>query len=285
MDNRKHYLVIGASGAVGQATVALLRGQGHLVDTTFRFEESDTADVTNAEGESLLLDMSSAEGVRRTLDGYFARQGRIDGVAICTGVADAGPLELASLEAVRRTFEVNTLSVLAVYQSAIPRLRESKGALAIVGSISGLMAIPFLGAYSASKFALEGLADIMRREAYRWGVHVGIIEPGTIRTPMTVNQIASTRAQLAALSEEQRALYADMFESFIQRVENRLPTAMEPEEVAEAVVAILTDRVVRSAVGATAIESARFARNADDLAIDEQFRAAFGGSLGPAIRA
>jgi NAD(P)-dependent dehydrogenase (short-subunit alcohol dehydrogenase family) len=281
MDDPKHYLVIGAAGAVGQATVALLRGQGHLVDTTHRAGGTDADDVTDAEGESLILDMSSAEDVRATLDGYFARRKRVDGVAVCSGVADAGPLELASLAAVRHSFEVNTLSVLAVYQSAMPRLRESKGALAIVGSISGLMAIPFLGAYSSSKFALEAMADIMRREAYRWGVHVGIVEPGTIRTPMTVNQIASTRAQLAALSDAQRTLYADMYESFIERVEDRLPASMEPEEVAAAVVAILSDRITRRPVGAGAIESARFARSGDDFAIDEQFRAAFGGSLGP----
>lgn len=274
MAERKYYLVIGANGAVGAATVELLRNAGHIVSVTGRSQVPDAGG-----GEAFTLDMADAEGARATLDGFFARQPAVDGVIVCSGTAQAGPLELAPLATVRHMLEVNTLAVLAVYQAALPALRRSQGVLAIVGSISGIMPVPFLGGYSTSKSALEGLADVMRREAYPWGVHVGIVEPGTIRTPMTLSQLGATREALAALSPEHHALYADFFASFLERVENRLPDAMPPEEVAAATIRLLTERLARLPVGADAVQSAQTARTDDDSSIDAQFRTAFGPSL------
>lgn len=259
----------------------MLLEQGHYVHGTLRDADLATASELPAFASTFSLDMSCAEEVRVRLDKFCGSVDRLDSIAVCTGIADSAPLEIAPLDGVRRMFEINTLSVLAVYQGSLPSLRKTRGTLAIVGSISGIMAIPFLGGYSASKFALEGLADIMRREAYRWGVHVGIVEPGTIRTPMTVNQLAAIQTLLDGLSDEQRTLYGDMFASFSRRVEDRLPSALDPAEVAQAVIGILDGNgVARQPIGLGAVDSVSLARSGNDRAIDDQFRDAFGGSLG-----
>jgi len=279
-NQRKHYLVVGAMGAVGRATAQRLRELGHQVTGTARQCELTEDGWVATLNELLILDMADALGVRIVLDPFFARGIDVDGVIVCTGMAPAGPLELAPLDVARQAFEVNTLSVLAIYQSALPALRRTEGALVIVGSISGIMAIPFLGVYSASKFALEGLADVMRREAYRWGVHVAIVEPGAIRTDMTLNQLEAARRQLEALSPAQRELYEGLFKSFTDRVQSRLPSALEPGEVAEVIYGSLTRRdAARQAIGAGAIDAARFARANGDDTIDRQFRDSYGGSL------
>jgi short-subunit dehydrogenase len=85
---------------------------------------------------------------------------------------------------VRLQFEVNVIGVLAVSQAFLPLLRQSRGRIVNIGSVLGRLAIPFMGAYSASKFALEGLTDAFRIELRPWGIRVSLIEPGPVATPL-----------------------------------------------------------------------------------------------------
>ncbi len=115
----------------------------------------------------------------RVLDGAG-----LDALVNNAGVAVAGPLELLPLDAVRRQLEVNVIGQLAVTQAFLPLIRQATGRIVFMGSIGGVMATPFLGPYCASKFALEGLVDALRIELRPWGIHVAIIEPGSIATPI-----------------------------------------------------------------------------------------------------
>ena len=114
----------------------------------------------------------------------------------------------------RRTFDINTLSGVAIYQSVLPMLRKSKGRIVFISSMAGRSAMPFIGAYVASKYALEGIADVMRREAAPQGVHIVLVEPGGIRTGMVANQLKSNAAEMQALSGEARQLYLYLYEGF-----------------------------------------------------------------------
>jgi NAD(P)-dependent dehydrogenase (short-subunit alcohol dehydrogenase family) len=100
------------------------------------------------------------------------------------GIDIAGPLETSSVAEVRLQFEVNVIGVLAVSQAFLPLLRQSRGRIVNIGSVLGRLAIPFMGAYSASKFALEGLTDAFRIELRPWGIRVSLIEPGPVATPL-----------------------------------------------------------------------------------------------------
>src|SRR5262249_39238806 len=110
--------------------------------------------------------------------------GRLDGLVDNAGIAIASPLEHLPLGELRRQFEVNVVGQLAVGQALLPALRAAPGPVVIVGSIAGTSALPFLGPYAISKFALEAMADSLRVELEPDGVHVSLVRPGTIATPI-----------------------------------------------------------------------------------------------------
>jgi NAD(P)-dependent dehydrogenase (short-subunit alcohol dehydrogenase family) len=107
------------------------------------------------------LDVTSAEDIA-ALDERLPAS--LDGVVNNAGIAVGGPVEGLALDEIRRQFEVNLIGQVAVTQAVLPRLRVSRGRVVFVSSLSGRVAAPMTGAYSASKFALEGLADTLRLE-------------------------------------------------------------------------------------------------------------------------
>ena len=107
---------------------------------------------------------------------------RLDALVANAGIAIAAPLEFLPPEELTRQLDVNVVGQLRVLQAFLPALRVARGRIVIVGSIAGRSALPFLGAYAMSKFALEAMADSLRVELQPWGMHVAIIEPGTIAT-------------------------------------------------------------------------------------------------------
>src|SRR5690606_37555390 len=153
-------LVTGASKGIGEATVLRLAGAGWRVFGGVRREE-DGAALRERAGESVvpvLLDVTDAaqiEAAAATI--RAATGGALQGVVNNAGIAVAGPLEFLPPEALRRQLEVNVIGQLAVTQAMMPMIRAASGRIVMVGSISGRSAMPFVGPYSASKFAMEAL--------------------------------------------------------------------------------------------------------------------------------
>jgi NAD(P)-dependent dehydrogenase (short-subunit alcohol dehydrogenase family) len=164
-------LVTGASSGIGRACAVRLARNGWRVLAGVR-REGDAPEGT----EELLLDVTDPPASLE-LD-------RLDGLVNNAGIAVAGPLEFLAADELRRQLEVNVVGQLRVTQMVLPALREARGRIVNVGSISGRSALPFLGAYAMSKFALEAMTDSLRIELRPWGIHVAIVEPGTIKTPM-----------------------------------------------------------------------------------------------------
>jgi NAD(P)-dependent dehydrogenase (short-subunit alcohol dehydrogenase family) len=100
------------------------------------------------------------------------------------GVPSGGAIEYLQLSELRRVLEINTIGVIAVTRAFLGDLRRSRGRIVMVSSISGRVALPFVGPYAASKHALEALSDALRREVFADGIRVSIIEPGPIDTPI-----------------------------------------------------------------------------------------------------
>lgn len=163
-------LVTGASSGIGQACAARLARNGWHVLAGVR-REGTAPDGT----EEIMIDVTDPPELE--LD-------RLDGLVNNAGIAVAGPLEYLPVEELQRQLEVNVLGQLRMVQLALPALRLSGGRIVNVGSISGRSALPFLGAYAMSKFALEAMSDALRIELRPWGIHVAIVEPGTIKTSM-----------------------------------------------------------------------------------------------------
>lgn len=138
----------------------------------------------------LQMDVTDDASVERGIYTVMEREGRIDVVVNNAGIAVAGPLESTSIEEARRLLDVNLLGAFRVCHAVLPTMRKQQaGYIVTIGSIGGLIAIPYQSLYSASKFALEGMMESLRMEVRPFGVRVVLIEPGDTRTPITQNRI------------------------------------------------------------------------------------------------
>jgi len=149
-----------------------LAGKGWQVYAGVRRESdgkalADEAGAGSARIVPVQLDITSADDVA-ALDA--ALPATLDAVVNNAGIAIGGAMEAIPLDELRRQLEVNVIGQVAVTQAVMPRLRASQGRIVFVSSLSGRVATPMSGAYNASKFALEGLADAMRMELRLRGV-------------------------------------------------------------------------------------------------------------------
>jgi NAD(P)-dependent dehydrogenase (short-subunit alcohol dehydrogenase family) len=235
-------LVVGAAGGVGLEVTKQLAAAGYrVVSTVMDAAQRDAllAAVPEIAGIAI-IDLAQADGIAAGLAPLLDADAPLDAVAVCAAISPYGPIETTPLSALRRTFEINTFADVAVYQAVMPHLRRTKGRLAMISSMAGRVAFPFLGAYSASKFALEALADVMRREAAKWGVDVILVEPGGIQTGMVTDQQKTIVRDKAALTHGERALYGDLYDAFEKAVHGGYDSATPPAAVAAVIVRALT---------------------------------------------
>jgi len=121
-----------------------------------------------------------------------ATNNQLFGLINKAGVAFGGPLEILPIQDIQRLLEVNVIGVLAVTKAFLPLLRQSRGRIINMGSTSGLLALPCLSTYAASKFALEAITDSLRVELSPFGISVIIIEAGNVETPIWEKGVAVT---------------------------------------------------------------------------------------------
>jgi NAD(P)-dependent dehydrogenase (short-subunit alcohol dehydrogenase family) len=172
---RPRVLVTGSSTGIGRATAELLRDRGWEVFASVR--QAGEAPEGTIE---VVLDVTDAEGIRHAAE----RIDELDALVDNAGIAIAAPLEFLPPDELTRQLDVNVVGQLRVLQAFLPALRRSRGRVVLMGSIAGKSALPFLGAYAMSKFALEAMADSLRLELAPWGVRVSLVQPATIATPI-----------------------------------------------------------------------------------------------------
>ena len=163
-------LITGASSGIGAACATRLAAAGWRVHAGVRKAGDAPAGTTE-----VILDVTDFEAP--SFD-------RLDALINNAGIGVAAPLEDLPLAELRRQLEVNVVGQLAVTQALLPALRTARGRVVIVGSIAGRSALPFLGGYAITKFALEAMADSLRLELAPDGIEVSLVEPGTIATPI-----------------------------------------------------------------------------------------------------
>jgi NAD(P)-dependent dehydrogenase (short-subunit alcohol dehydrogenase family) len=180
----KTVLITGASSGIGAACATRLVAKGWEVHAGVRTPGDAPPGTTE-----VILDVTDPPPLEFE---------QLDGLVNNAGIAIAAPLEDLPLDELRRQLEVNVVGQLAVTQAVLPALRAAKGRIVIVGSIAGRSALPFLGAYAISKFALEAMSDSLRLELAPDGIEVSLVEPGTIRTaiwtkPQPLAEVVSER--------------------------------------------------------------------------------------------
>ncbi|UCV23603.1 SDR family NAD(P)-dependent oxidoreductase [Ferribacterium limneticum] len=258
-------LVVGAAGGIGVEIVKQLLGEGYQVTATV-LNDKEAAHLqawAPGVGTTLKLDLSNADGVLEELKRLAIPS--LDAVVVCAAIGPTGPVEISPLAVLRLAFEINTVAAAAIYQACMPSLRDAKGKLVLISSFAGKVGLPFLGHYVASKHALEGLADVMRREAKADGVEVIVIEPGGVKTPMVTGQLESVARDRAALSPEEALRFGQFYDGFLSVAKKSWDTMLDPSVVANTVIEALKSSTpqIRYPVGDDAKFLCEVARKTD----------------------
>lgn len=231
----KSVLVTGAGSGIGLATARVLARKGYRVYGGVR-KEADAQALAREGITPLFLDVTREEDLERARE---ALEDGLYGVVANAGIAVAGPLELVPLSAFRQALEVNVLGAFATVRAFLPLLRQARGRVVLMGSVSGLVALPLMGPYAASKFALEALADALRVELRPFGVRVVLVEPGSVATPIWERSERAAEGYLNPPppgTEEVYGRYLDLARGMARRSAQR---GLPPERVAEAVLKAL----------------------------------------------
>jgi len=207
----------------------------------------------------LVFDVTDAAGIARA----SGQVDELDALVDNAGIAIAAPLEFLPPAELTRQLDVNVVGQLRVVQAFLPHLRRSRGRIVLMGSIGGRSALPFLGAYAMSKFALEAMADALRLEVAPFGVRVAIIAPGTIATPIW----SKPQRTADEFPPEAAELYGERVAKFRALAAARAANAVPAADVAKAVEHALVSRKpkTRYLVGPDAKRRARVERLPDSV--------------------
>ena len=229
-ENKRVVLVTGASSGIGLACATHLAGRGYRVYGTSRQAATGQAGSV----AMLVADVTDDHSVERAVAAVLEREGRLDIVVNNAGMGIAGPVENTSIEAAKRQLEVNFFGAFRVCRAVLPAMRrQGAGYIVNIGSIGGLIAIPYQAMYSASKFALEGLSESLRMEVRPFGVKVVIIEPGDHKTALTGN-----RTEMSGGTD----VYSQSFQAALARTVHDEQSGPGPEQVARLLYRIVNTR-------------------------------------------
>jgi NAD(P)-dependent dehydrogenase (short-subunit alcohol dehydrogenase family) len=251
MPDERVMLITGTSSGVGQSTAQLFSQRGYKVFGTSRNPARTEAIPTV---EMLPLDVRVDDSVRACVEAVSSRCGRLDVLINNAGYELAGALEELVSEEARAQFETNFFGVVRMVNAVLPLMRRQKrGYIVNVSSLSGLSPIPFLGIYSASKFALEGYTEVLRHEVKPFNIHVSLAEAGFLKTPMMNNRQVGANRIGEYEPWRQRALNA------VRAYEEKGPG---PELVAETLLEIVSSNTprLRYLIGQQAKSVARLRR-------------------------
>jgi NAD(P)-dependent dehydrogenase (short-subunit alcohol dehydrogenase family) len=226
---RRVVLVTGASSGIGKATAEHLHAAGYRVYGASRR-------TLPCAIPWLTLDVTDDASVAGCIVTILRDETALDAVINCAGYGIAGAVEETSIEEARAQFETNFFGTLRVCRAVLPAMRAQHAGLIVnIGSLAGLVAIPFQSLYSASKFALEGLTEALRMEVKQFGIDVSLIEPGDFHTGFT-----AARIRTAASTGE--TPYQAAFTAALGQMERDETSGPSP-----AIVARLVERIVQTA--------------------------------------
>src|SRR5215212_9968937 len=252
-------VVTGASSGIGRASAMKLARSGFYVFAGVRKEEDAEALREAAPAgrlTPLFIDVTDeylVAAAATTVEEAVGDEG-IAGLVNNSGIGEAWPLEYVPLEEFRRQFAVNVFGHLAVTQSFLPLIRAATGRIVNVGSVGGRITMPFAGTLSAPRRALVAVNDALRMELHPWGIHVVLIEGGSISTRAADKLEAAAEATIEKLPAAGRARYADSYETAVAYAVARTRAGSPPELVADAIFRALTEPTpkTRYPVGADA---------------------------------
>ena len=234
MTGQLKVLVTGASSGIGRAAAMEFARRGHRVFAAARREEV-LADLASATPniEAVSLDVTDADSVQRAWAKIEASTGAgVDVLVNNAGFALSGPIEVLGDSDVRRQFATNVFGLLTLTRTVLPAMRaRGSGRIINISSIVGRTSFPGMGAYGATKYAVEALSDALRQEVAGFGVKVVIIEPGFVAT--NIGEAADAHG---AAGQEVPEAYATMVARGARYLATQVANGIAPEKVAAAIV-------------------------------------------------
>lgn len=204
----KTILITGCSSGIGAATVDVAASHGHTVLASAPHADLLT-EIPDSAAAKYVIDVCDESTISEAVETIKRDYGTIDILINNAGYCQAGPVELVSAEKVERQFKVNVFGPLAMIRHTAPLLRANGGGRIInVSSMVGLMSMPVMGIYCASKHAVEGFSDSLRMELKDFGIDVVLIEPGWINT--NLGSVAADEADYSWRSDPNNPYYARM---------------------------------------------------------------------------
>lgn len=233
-------LVTGSSSGIGRACCDRLAAAGDN-----RVYGASRTPVSAASWTHLVMDVTSEASVAQGVSRIVQQDGRIDAVIHCAGNSYAGPVEDTRIEEAQKQFDTNYFGAVRIMRAVLPPMRrQGHGHIIVVGSIGGLIGLPFLAHYSASKFALDGLVEALRAEVEDFGIQATVLHPGDFNTALGANRVAS-------VDTREGTPYFQRFRKFVAFYDAAEHQGGAPDNVARKIEALLARRrlPVRSIVG------------------------------------
>jgi NAD(P)-dependent dehydrogenase (short-subunit alcohol dehydrogenase family) len=252
-------LVTGSSSGIGRAVAERFASRGWRVFATMRRREAGeplraAAAAAGWRLETPVLDVTDDDSVRAAVGRVLADTGgRLDALVNNAGYYALGSLEETSPDELRAQLETNVVGVHRVTRAVLPAMRARRaGTVVVVGSLSGRVAIPMVGPYHASKWALEGMVEAWRLELIPFGIRVALIEPGPFATALHANE------RLAVAGGHEASPYAALLASY-RRQARRLRRGRDLGPVVDAIERAATARNprLRWPVGPTSFSAGR----------------------------
>ncbi|NVN11171.1 oxidoreductase [Nguyenibacter vanlangensis] len=194
----KTFFITGANSGFGFAIASAASRQGHKVIGTVRSERSRVALAERLPAvRPVLCDVTEFDRIADIVRQAEEDHGPVDVLINNAGYGHEGILEESSFEEMRRQFDVNVFGAVAVAKAFLPRFRaRRRGFIVNVTSMGGMITMPGIGYYCGSKFALQGISEVMRAEMAPFGVHVTALCPGSFRTDWAGRSMVRTKRSI-----------------------------------------------------------------------------------------
>ncbi|MEM9986859.1 MAG: SDR family NAD(P)-dependent oxidoreductase [Bacteroidota bacterium] len=282
MSTQKSVVITGASAGLGEQVAYALAGKGYRVYGAV-FNEAEMAKAAEkASGMDIHYfpcDVTKAEQIHAWMEAVNAHQkgAGIDILINNAGVLTPGPLEILKLDEIKYEFEVNVFGSLAVINAFLPALRLSKGRILQIGSVSGILAVPYNGVSSASKATMEAFADVFRTELRPFGIDFVMVAPGNMMTSGPAKTIAMVDKLAAEMTPEQQKLYGKEFGRFSEVFKKMQSSGMAVEDAAARLVEIAEadPAPIRAGIGEDAEQMRALVKLKTDEELDALRRESF----------
>ena len=227
-------LITGCSSGIGLRAAQVLKQRGYRVFATAR-KETDVEHLKQQGLESLVLDVDDSHSIHQALTAILEKTGgTLDALFNNAGYAIPGAVEDLSRDMIRKQFETNVFGTIELTNLVIPVMRrQGHGRIIQNTSILGVVAVPYRGAYNASKFALEGFTHTLRQELRGSGIYVSIIAPGPITSQFRQNAHQQYKEKLKEKASVHTNTYKKLEENLTTSSEQEKKVTLTPDAVVD----------------------------------------------------